>query len=58
MGAAKNVFPQWAQRGRIVDSLHDWWSETRGQTYVPSRPAGRSPSKKYRSGRRNRRRTG
>jgi hypothetical protein len=54
MGAANEVFPQWARRGRIVDSLHDWWSETKGQTYAPARPAGRSPSKKYRSRRRRR----
>jgi hypothetical protein len=41
MGAAKNVFPQRAQRGRIVDSLHDWWTETRGQTYAPLETGGK-----------------
>jgi hypothetical protein len=56
MGAARNVFPEWARRDRIVDSLHNWWRETKGRTFAPPRPAGRSPSKKYRSRLRNRRR--
>jgi hypothetical protein len=44
VGAARNVFPKWAHRDRIVDSLHDWWRETKGRNApsearpMPSKP--------------------